>query len=111
MVSIMRSSLYLLSDSGLGNQFQSFSFRIITHFAGRVEVHSGARIPGVGRPMRQAAVIGISGPREIHPGRADLLRQSKRLRRTRTVVSADFGIVEGKGNFARVKGTGAIIQY
>jgi hypothetical protein len=100
-----------LSHSGLGNQPQSFSLRIVAHFAGRVEVHGGARVRGVCGPMRQAAVIRISGPREIHPCRADLLRQNKGFRRTRTVVVTDFGIVEGERNFTRMEGTGAIIQY
>src|ERR1700722_11509300 len=61
--------------------------------------------------MRQATVIRISGPREVHPGRTDLFRQSKGLRRTGAVVIADPGIIEGESNFASMEWTGAIIQY
>ena len=92
-----------LSNSGLSNQPQSFSFRIIAHFAGGVEIHGSARARGICGPLRQAAVIWISGPREIHPCGADLLGQSKGIRRTRTVMVADFGIVEGKRDFASME--------
>jgi hypothetical protein len=53
-------------------------------------------------------VIWISGSREVHPGRNDLLRQSKGLRRTGAVVIADSDIIEGKRNFASMEWTGPL---
>ena len=93
------------SRSGLSrNQtLNAFSFRIVAHFAGRVEVHGCARARGVCGPMRQAAVIWISGAREIHPCGADLLGQNKCIRRTGAVVVANFGIVECKRDFASME--------
>ncbi len=60
--------------SGLCHQPQSLSFRIVAHFAGRVEIHGCPVFSRVCRPMRQAVVIRIPGSGKVHPGSTDLLR-------------------------------------
>lgn len=60
--------------SGLCHQPQTFSFRIVAHFAGRVEIHGCLVFSRVCRPMRQAVVIGIPVSGKVHPGSTDLFR-------------------------------------
>jgi hypothetical protein len=60
--------------SRLCHQPQSLSFRIVAHFAGRVEIHGCPVFSRVCRPMRQAVVIRIPGSGKAHPGSTKLLR-------------------------------------
>ena len=56
------------------HQPQSFSFRIVAHMAGRVEVHSCTVFRSEYGPMRQAVVIGVPSSGKIHPSSTDLPR-------------------------------------
>ena len=100
-----------LFNSRLCHEFQSFSFRVVSHCAGRVKVHRCTLLGSVCGPVWQTVVIRISSSGKIHPGGTDLLRQSECLRSTPTVMVANFSIVECERDFTGVEGTGAIVQH
>src|SRR6266850_5732728 len=97
--------------SGLCHQPQSLSFRIVAHFAGRVEIHGCLVFSRVCRPMRQAVVIGIAGSGKIHPGSTDLLRQKECLGSASTVMVANLSVVERERDFTGVEGAGTAVQH
>src|SRR4029077_777766 len=97
--------------SGLCDQPQPFSFRVVAHCAWRVKVHGCPLFRSVRGPMRQAVVIRIAGSGKIHPSSTDLLRENECLGSASTVMVANFSIVEGERDFTGVERTGAIVQH
>src|SRR5713226_9431232 len=69
-----KPDVIVLFHSGLCHQPQTFSFRIVAYFAGRVEEHGCPVFSRVCGPMRQTIVIRIAGSGKIHPSSTDLLR-------------------------------------
>lgn len=80
----------------LCDDFQPLSFGIMTYLTRRIEEHGCAGLGCVWRPIRQAIVIGISCPCEVHPGLTQLFTEDERVRIACAVVIADFGVVKSE---------------
>ena len=102
----------LVSDVALRlcDDFQPLPLGVETHFARLIEEHRCAGLGGVFWPIRQARVIGISCPCEVHPGVAQLLTQDESAGIACAVLITDFGVVKREGDFAGVERSWTLVQ-
>src|SRR5579862_1943125 len=93
----------ILCATAAGNDVESAPFRIVSDEARSVEVHCCSAVRSIGRPIRQATMVRISGSSEAYPRCTHLLGESESGRIASAVVIADISVVKYEGNFGSME--------